>query len=277
MVRHFRRKLGTQEHIDRHHHVGGIFHLSKGLADFRLRIGSQVFLPAVHALLFACHRKHQCCRMIPVDIDSICHLHGKEASQAHAVTLSNRLAKNKFSLFDTAFAAKFHFCTGGMQNGLGNAHRVIPVKAHFFLDLVQAFDAFRNLERNSLFLEFRKRFKAFGASGERQVFGTGLFSLQFHLGQIFAGNAHIFEKAGTFRHQGVDLFLTFVVLFIKEFAFLVRRFAVLPAGSNSHIALLAGFFQISLCAVQCGTLLDGVHIGTLLRKRNRGENRNSRN
>ena len=122
---------------------------------------------------------------------------------------------------------------------------------------------------NSLFSKLRKRLQAFGASRKRQVLGTSLFRLQLDLRQVLAGHTYVLEQTSTFRHQGIDLFLAFVVLLVKEFAFLVRRFAVLPAGSDGHITLLAGFFKVRLCAVERSTFLHRIDIGVLLRKRKR--------
>ena len=226
-------------------------------------------MPAEHALLFTSYRKHQSSRMQAVDIDGICHLHRIKTAQAHAATLCHGITENEFGIFHLDFASEFKFVLRGIQDRLGDAHGIVPVQAHFFLDLILHFDAFSYLERDSLFAELCQRFKAFGASGQRQVFGTGLFGLQLDLGQVFAGNTHVFKQACTFRHQGVDFFFAFVILFVKEFAFLVGRFTVLPAGSNSHVAFFASFFQISLGAVQCGTLLHGIDIGILLGVRKR--------
>ena len=155
MIRHFRRKFGTQEHIHRHHHKGGIISRCKDLANVALRIGRQVFLPAEHALLFASYRKHQSRRMQAVDIDSISHLHRVKPAQAHAATLSHSIAENEFRFFHLNFTGEFKFVLRCIQNRLGYAQRIIPIKAHFLFDFVLHFDAFCNLERDSLFAELR--------------------------------------------------------------------------------------------------------------------------
>ena len=223
-------------------------------------------MPAIDALLFACHREHQSRRVETVDIGDLRHLHSKEAAQAHAVAFGNRATEHEVRLFGADFTRKLHFFLGDVKHRTGNAERVITVEAHLFLDLVLRFDAIGNLERHALFLELGKHFQAFRTCGEREVFGTGLFGLELDLGQVFASHAHIFEQAGAFGHQGVHAFLAELILFIEEFTFLVERFAILPAGGNSHIALAAGFFEISLGAVEFCTLLDSIDSRVLLSK-----------
>ena len=271
MVREFRRKFRTQEHVDRHHHERGIVHVRKHGRDILLRFGSEVFLPAVGALLFARNGEHHCRRVQAVNVGDVRHLHGIQPAEAHAVALRDGRAKHEFCLLNACLAGKGHLGAGRVEHALRNAERVVLVEAHLFLHLVLHFHAFRHFERHALFLELREGLKAFRTGSQGQEFGTCFFGLKFHLGQVLASHAHVLEQAGTFRHQGIDLLLAFLVLVVEHLAFLVCRLAVLPAGGNCHVAFFAGFFQVGLRAVEFCALLYRIDVGRLLGKRKRGK------
>ena len=213
--------------------------------------------------------------MISVNIHNASHLHGVKATNAHTVAFGHGGTEQEFGLLVADFTCKIEFGLGHGKHGAGNAERIVAIQSHFLLDLVHRLGAFRQLERHSLFLELGKRFQAFRPDRQREEFRAGRFGLLLDLRQVLTGDAHIFEQAGAFRHQGVHLFLAFLVAFVKQFALLVGSFPVLPAGSNCHVALLAGFFEVSLRTVQFGTFLDRVNIVFLLRKRNGGSSKHS--
>src|SRR5574344_116270 len=263
----FGRKRRAEEDIDRNeHHRGIVRSRAERRFYFILNVRRKMILPAEHLPLFTGHREHQC----GWSVRGRRLLHRKDATEAELIAVGQLCTENQVPVFPLDLAGKHDFGLSELNQGFCDTQRIILVKFHIALYAVETIHALRNGERNTLVPELHQRFQTVFLRRERKKFGTGLFRRRLHLGKIFAGDAHIFHKARAFRHKRVHLLLARLILFVKEFAFLILRLAVFPAGGGLHIALLAGIFEIRLRGIERGALLHEFIAGILLLRNRKG-------